>query len=439
LITTLELAGYSDDSMTLQILLFAGAALVGLFALAWAAGAARKMLLLYGTGLLTLIATEAGLRLNPALDSPVWTMGGHNSLFRFDAKLGWRFIPNAEEVVEVKGEYRTTVKINSEGFRDPEPDGQTSARMVAVLGDSFVSNLGVKDEELFTALIRRQLGPGLSVRNYGVNGYGQVQELFLLDEILASRQPVAALVVVYTRNDFDDNLGEFDWVLGYKRPLCRLKDDGQIELVSPPRPPKPSPNPDSTKRRWSLEQTIHKTRMYRLLRQTLQRAFPQLQPVHERAPELGYCKRVLEPREQKAVEITQALLYEMKRRCDQHQCRFGVVLAPSLWQVQQPQWDGLLADNWMDARDYDRTMPNQLLAAYCKKQRFPCLDLLPLLEARAGTGENLYYLKEQHWNALGQKRVADAIAAWLRQLSLGAQAASLGAEKEDSSPFRVGW
>jgi hypothetical protein len=415
LVTALELAGYPGKGRTLQALLFASAALVGLLGVAWAAGAARKVLLLYGSCLLTLVAAEAGLRLVPGLEIP--TSGRYDFLFRFDDKLGWRFVPNSEEVVEFKGEYRTTVKINSEGFRDREPDKHNRAPGVAVFGDSFVTNFGVEDREVFTELVRGSWGSGLSVRNYGVNGYGQVQEMLLLDEILRSRRPALALVVLYTRNDFDDNVGAFDWIQGYKRPRCGLKSDGQIEIVCQLQEPEPPSR---------LVRAINETRTHRLLHQAYVSMFPEQQPVSERPPEIRYCRRDLEPREQKAMEITKALLREMKRRCDQHQCRFGVVIAPSLWQVQRPEWDRLLTNSRLDARDFDRTLPNRLLAEWCAEQEYPCLDLLPTLEAFAGTGESLYYPKEQHWNGLGNKRVADAIVAWLRPVNLGSQVAPLG-------------
>jgi hypothetical protein len=420
-VAALEWAGFRQQDVPVQIVFLGGATLLGGLALAWAAAILRKVLLLYATCLLTLIAAEGALRLNPEFDPPM--SGEHDLLFRFDRKLGWRFIPNSQEEVEFRGQYKTTVNINSEGFRDSEPDPSDHRPQVAVLGDSFVTNFGVEAPEVFTELMRNHLGARAAVRNYGVNGYGQVQELLLLDELLASHKIAMTLVVVYLRNDFDDNLGLFDWTRGYHRPYGRLKPDGQIEILSQLRDPDAAPTPRPENFLLTVNRTIEETRIYRLLAQAHARLFPGQQPASMRPPELRYGKRSLDAEEQNAVAITQALLRDMKQKCDQHHSRFGVILAPSLWQVEQARWDRLLRDNRLDPQDYERTLPNRLLAEYCAAHGYPCLDLLPALEECAASGESLYYPREQHWNSLGQQRVAEAIVAWMQQLGFPGQAA----------------
>jgi hypothetical protein len=337
-------------------------------------------------------------------------------LFRFDHKLGWRLLPRAEAVVEIRGLYRTNVKINSAGFRESEPDPQRRATAVAVVGDSFVSNFGVEASEVFTNLIQKKLGDGVSICNCGVNGYGQVQELLLLDEVLTLHRPSMVLVVVYIRNDFDDNLGIFDWNLGYRRPRCRLGSDGQLEIER--QVPAPDVRQQAAAANWlvALERAIASTRTYRLLATVLSSAFAGQSRLHLRPPELRYCKCELENRERKAVDLTMALLTELNRKCHEHNCVFGVVLAPSLWQVERPEWERLLRDYRVDPRGYDRSQPNRILATYCQRKGYPCLDLLPPLEAAAAAGEALYYPREQHWNRRGQMRVAAAIEPWVRKL-----------------------
>ncbi len=290
-----------------------------------------------------------------------------------------------------------------------------------MIGDSFVSNFGVEAPEVFTALMQKNLGDTVSVRNFGVNGYGQVQELLLLDEVLESHRPKAVLVVVYTRNDLDDNLGIFDWNLGYRRPDCSLTSDGQIQIAPRVRELEPARKFEAASWLAAVERAIASTRTHRLLTGVLGCAFGKQGALQLRPPELRYCKRELEPRERKAVELTTALLSEMKRKCDQHHCAFGVILAPSLWQVERQEWQRLLRDYRLDARDYDRSLPNRLLATFSQEMGYPCLDLLPALEIAAAAGESLYYPREQHWNKRGQERVAAAIGAWVLPLRLATQ------------------
>jgi hypothetical protein len=416
LIAAMEGAGLHRNGMLMQVVVIGSAFLLALLVAGWAAGIARKVMLLYATCLGTLVLIEAALRLYPELDPP--TTEAHDSLFQFDDKLGWRLLPNAETVLEMRGLYRTSIKINSRGFRDREPDPIDPTPILAVIGDSFVSNFGVEASEVFTELLRKNLGGSFSIRNYGVNGYGQVQELLLLDEILASQRPAMVLIVVYIRNDFDDNLGIFDWNLGYRRPYCRLLDNQHIEIE--PRVAKSSSAPESDPAaRPALERAIVSTGVYRLFVRAFESAFPSRVAPHLRPPELRYCKQKLDERERKALDLTTALLIEMNRKCRMQDCRFGVVVAPSLWQVQHPQWEQLLRDYRALARDYDHNLPNRLLAAFCREQGFPCLDLLPELETAAAAGETLYYPREQHWNKRGQERVAMAIQTWLTDSRLG--------------------
>jgi hypothetical protein len=227
------------------------------------------------------------------------------------------------------------------------------------------------------------------------------------------------LVVVYTRNDFDDNLGILDWNLGYRRPLCRIDSDGQVEIEQHVPEPTRQRKPETPNWLGPLERAIVSTRTHRLLVSVLANAFPEQVAPHLRPPELRYSKRKLEDPQRKAMELTSALLSEMNRKCRKHNCHFGVILAPSLWQVERPQWERLLRDYRLDPRDHDRGLPNRLLTAFCQEQGYPCLDLLPSLEAAAAASETLYYPREQHWNRRGQARVAEAIGNWVTKSGVG--------------------
>ena len=395
-------------SMTERMVLAGILGIAGILLAAWAVRRGRHALV----GLIaTVAATGVGevvleQRL-PAAGRTI-TSNDHNRLFDHDPRIGWRFRPGADERV-ITPDYGQRVRINSAGFRDVEPTAATGNRhTVLVLGDSFVSNLGVPLEQVFTRVLERRLGPGIEVRNHGVNGYGQVQQLMLLEELLVKDDPALVLIVVYARNDFDDNLGLFDWIRGYRRPRSTETRSGGIELKRAGRP-----SPARTGLFARCCGNLRATAWHRVLRQALARRQLDRLPAHSRPPELRYCAHRHGARERQGVEMTGRLLARMAELAGEHGARAAVVIAPSAWQADAARWAALLEYYRLDPEDFDRERPQASIATACHRASIPCLDLLPVLEQFTGRGESLYYPREAHWTALGNRRVAESIEEWL--------------------------
>ena len=71
----------------------------------------------------------------------------HDSMFEYDAELGWRFLPNREGYILHRGEAAQTIRTNAHGFRDgPFGDRAEGMRRMLVIGDSFVSNIAVEPD-----------------------------------------------------------------------------------------------------------------------------------------------------------------------------------------------------------------------------------------------------------------------------------------------------
>jgi len=102
-------------------------------------------------------------------------------MFRADARLGHRHVPNATVRVRSK-EFDVLYSIDAVGAR--RVPGAPSDRPTAVfLGDSFTFGHGVEDGETYPALVQRHW-PEVAVRNRGMNGAGTSHALLLLGQDL---------------------------------------------------------------------------------------------------------------------------------------------------------------------------------------------------------------------------------------------------------------
>ena len=149
----------------------------------------------------------------------------HDKMFMFNPELGWSFIPEKKGMIIYPGEANHEIVINEAGFRDAPFVDLPDQKKVMVFGDSFVSNVSVKAPEVFTEVLEQQLN-AISVMNFGVNGYGQVQELLLLRNWVDRVDPELVVLTVYVRNDFADNMGKGQW--NYDKPVATWEDSLKI-------------------------------------------------------------------------------------------------------------------------------------------------------------------------------------------------------------------
>lgn len=339
--------------------------------------------------LVTALAVAEGvLRLIPAFDPH---LGGHERLFTFDRSLGWRFVPGAEETIVFPGEYRQSIRINESGFRDV-PWTREGTRRIAILGDSFTSNLGVPVDSVFTRHLERRLGESTVVRNYGVNGYNQVQQAVQLSNDVIDWRPDRVLLVLYPRNDLDENASRH-WTAHYERP--RATNVGgdlriQTDLVEKERPVR--------------SRRLEGLRLRVLARTLWYRLNPDAMPVHRQPPERRWSRDEWTVDQRETFDLTIGLVTWMRDHGAETGMDFGVVIAPSLWQVRDDAWERIAREGMV------RTQPQRALVDAFEQRGIDVLDLLPALRAAEG---RLYYPSEQHWTAAAQPIVAEAIADWL--------------------------
>jgi hypothetical protein len=351
---------------------------------------------------LSLAGAEVSLRqFRPALME-------HDGMFQFDRQLGWTFIPSRSSSIVRSGEARHYVRTNAMGFRDNDLPTDPAVRRIMFVGDSFVSNLAVKDDEVFTELMERAL-PRTAVLNFGVNGFGPVQEYLLLQRWLDQVRPALVVVMIYVRNDFQDNVAD-DWM--YARPVASLDAGGGLTVH-----PVVGEAPPVTARPW-----VTRSQVFHLARGApgiLVDAFAaskqvEYEPSLETPPELYLCR--LEPSEKTRVmyRTMEAIVLKIDELAAERGIPSVFVLAPSHVQVDDGLWSEALRRYGETEANYARSMPNDRLMAFAANHRLRMVDLLPTLMSANRGGKTLYHRREQHWNREGNRVVAEVLAEYLR-------------------------
>ena len=148
--------------------------------------------------LITLIALEIALRLYGYNPLPDWRMRNFALRPSFSPDLKYELTPGASGRM-----WGTDLKINSQGFRGPEPSSDPAVQRVIVLGDSITFGNNLALEETFPFQLQQQLstpGRNLEVLNFGVHGYDTLQEVSLLELRGLGYHP-DLVVVTYCLND----------------------------------------------------------------------------------------------------------------------------------------------------------------------------------------------------------------------------------------------
>lgn len=182
---------------------------------------------LAGLGLLAgLVLAEGLLRLADVSFPRFW---------RSDPVLGIALRPDRRGWFVDEG--RAFVTTNSLGFRDAErprakPPG---AFRVLVLGDSFTEAVQVPAEKTFEKVAERSLascpalkGRPVEVMNWGVRGYGTVEELELLRLLGHDQTPDAVVLADYPETDLLDNVRAWE---SRRHPSMIEEKDGRLEYT----------------------------------------------------------------------------------------------------------------------------------------------------------------------------------------------------------------
>ena len=127
--------------------------------------------------------------------------------------------------------------------REASPAATTDKEEIWIFGCSFTDGWSLNDEETYAWVLQEKL-PAYEVRNFGVDGYGNLQALLQLREALASkRKPPRVAVLTYA--SFHDQRNTFlrSWrkisvpynkLVSPFQPYARLGPDNQLQFFTGP-------------------------------------------------------------------------------------------------------------------------------------------------------------------------------------------------------------
>ncbi len=327
----------------------------------------------------------------------------HDQMFQFEQSLGWEFIPNNKGTIVYQGGINHTIQINDAGFRDISFKKKKGKSKIMVVGDSFVSNISVEEAAVFTQVIEDQL-EDTSVYNFGVNGYGQVQEYLLLKKWVPIIQPDTIIAIIYLRNDFTDNVNTSSWL--HPRPSVVFDQNNAMEIIPPSK--------ELEKKK--VLPIYYRSHLFRLVKKSvsnikIKASFNKEVDAEFLPPELHTCQSPFSEDTKKLYNHMQKLLLEINVLGKDFNIPVIFALAPSMAQVEDDLWTEV--EQYLPSNSLQRDLPNQILLAFAKANQLEIIDLMPALRKATLGGLDMYNIKEQHWTVEGNKVVADEIANYL--------------------------
>jgi hypothetical protein len=332
-------------------------------------------------------------------------------------------------------EFRVSVRINSQGFRDVEhtvakPEGVTR---VLVLGDSFIEALQVPLEDTFARRLESDLNGGLGdgsseryeVISMGVSGYGTASQLLTYRRYGRVYQPDVVLLAFYPGNDVRNNSDELEPLL---RPVYDAS--GALErVVGPERRAGPQTrNP----LRWLLRSS----QAYRFVRKRILTGRPELAqglagsgfiasealqevPMRDGVP-VDYWVYAAEtrPEWERAWRLSERLLHQLRVAVEADGAHFMIAIVTARERIYPDSWRQIVdANPGMQAVRWDLAAPEERAQRWCGENKVLCVPLSPAFLARRDQGPRLHYVHDGHWTAAGHALAAAVVASALRERS----------------------
>ena len=375
------------------------------------------------------------------------------SPYVYDEFTGTRLRPGHRFDFRSEG-YSSNV-INSRGLRDREHSLAKPAGTlrIAILGDSFSEAFQVSQDRTFWAVLERELqampecrDQTVEVINFGVSGFGTIQEWQMLVHYARDYSPDLVLLAFLPGNDVRNNSRQLE--PDHRRPFAWLKN-GKLELdVSFRNDPLEKRFRELT---WSAckDQAIRRSRVVHLIYRALEdwrarKAIAvEIQPgktaVRQTVPpsdenvvsfcadEGGIDNAVFAPPMnaawKEAWQITDRVLEVIQNDCKEMGAKFVVVILNNSVEVHpDPEVTAALARK-LGVSDLEE--PQRQLTACGDRYGFPVIRLLERMRDIARRDQTCFHGFPDtspcagHWNELGHETAGKLIAKDLSELLKG--------------------
>ena len=147
------------------------------------------------------------------------------SFYRYDELLGWAQVPDQRGRLRAR-DFNVSVVTDSSGLRDNETTVERAAgrHRMLVLGDSYGWGWGVERSDRFSEILETRLS-GWEVINASVPGYSTDQQLLYLQQLGLRYEPDVVLLLFYG-NDHRGNLSDTQY--GYNKPFFTLENESLV-------------------------------------------------------------------------------------------------------------------------------------------------------------------------------------------------------------------
>jgi len=304
------------------------------------------------------------------------------------------------------------VEINSHGWRDDEypykkPPGTFR---ILILGDSFVEGFQVPLRDTLAKVLEQKLNKrrrNVKVINAGFGGVGTDYELLFFRREGFKYAPDLVIVGFFVGNDVQDNYRSKGILVPGGSSLAYEKGGFTVRvkqflaqhscaynyfgIVLPRQSP-------------VLAKLAMKLGL--LAPQSFDETHGIAQPHY-----LVLAKRYGQDWE-KAWEVTQALVWQLKKEVKARGSKLAVFSIPLREQVCENAWKVQLSRPAMTATQWDVTKPERILGEIMKENKIPFLSLLPYL-SEAENRCDLYCAADGHWNSQGHRLAGQVIYRWL--------------------------
>lgn len=375
--------------------------------------------------LLCLVAAELFLRMVPG----AWSS---SFFYIYDPLVGtWHFSDfigdNFGTDYSVRG-----IRLNRFGMRDSERSRTRipGVTRIAVLGDSIIEGMQVSNDAVLTRQMESLFGEDVEVLNFGVAGFGTLQEYLMYTERVRMFHPDIVILGFYIGNDLRNNSRELESLYNKvsDRPFLQKMPNGSWEVV-PVAAKVVSQHPVVLflKRHFAL---------YRFLwfkKGTLASFFLSPQAEQKNATSSAsintdaYLMRSFAPPSEEpffsAWETTEHLLNELDARVKEDGARLVLVTIPDPIAMEadpKSSLEELLGEPLPEG--YDAEYPQKRLARFALGAGIDYLDLTPAFkayrDAHALSSPYFSFVHDGHWSALGHQVAAEAIVSFLRDSGL---------------------